>query len=78
MKALAGVVASRVAAEAQVAAIRAEAKDEATTARAEAEKCTKDKFWAGFFQGYTDLKRRVALVYLEWDLAAFSGVDSDH
>ena len=37
-----------------------------------------DDFKVGFFQGYTDLKRRVALVYSEWDFSAFSGFNSDY
>ena len=31
-----------------------------------------------FFQGYSDLKRRVAEDHPEWDLAGYSGVDSDY
>ena len=46
-------------------------------ALAEAQRNAKDEYDAGFFQGYVDLKRRVALVHLEWDLSAFSRVESD-
>ena len=44
----------------------------------EAEKVAEKEFGADFFQGYSDLKRRVALVHLEWDLTAFSGVELDY
>ena len=57
-KALADVVSSRVTAEAKVAAVYVETQ-------AEVEKAVEDGFGAGFFQGYTDLKMRVALVHLE-------------
>ena len=36
-----------------------------------------EDFDSGFFEGYADLKRRVALDHLEWDLSAYSGVESD-
>ena len=58
---------ARKASEAEVVAIRAEA-----------EKSAEDEFGAGFFQGYSDLKRRVALIHTEWNLTAFSEVDSDY
>ena len=53
----------------------AEAKvaEEVGVARAEA---AEKEFGAGFFQGYSDLKRRVALVHPEWDLTAYLGVES--
>ena len=72
---MADVVASRTAFEGQVTAVRTEAEEEVVAALAEAEKAAEDEFEAGFFQGYTDLKRRVALAYPEWDLSPFSGVD---
>ena len=40
-------------------------------------KAAEEEFGANFFQGYSDLKRRVALVHPEWDLTAFSDVESD-
>ena len=40
-------------------------------------KAIEEEFGAGFFHGYSDLKRMVVLVYPEWDLTAFSGVESD-
>ena len=36
-----------------------------------------EEFDAGFFQGYADLKRRVAVDHPEWDLSAYSGADSN-
>ena len=41
------------------------------------QKKAENEFDAGFFQGYADLKRRVALLHPEWDLSTFSGVESD-
>ena len=38
---------------------------DAATARAEAGKATEEEFESSFFQGYTDLKRRVVIEYLE-------------
>ena len=77
-QALADVIAARTAVEAEMATIRAEAKDAIAAARAEGEKTTEDELEAGFIQGYFDLRRRVTLAHLEWDLSAFSGVDSDY
>ena len=58
---------AKKAAEAEEATFRAEAEqatEEAlTTVRAEAEKAAEDEFGASFFQGYSDLKRRVALTH---------------
>ena len=59
-------------------AIWAEADEAIATARAEAKKAAEDEFGANFFQGYSDLKRRVALAHPEWDLSTFSGVDLDY
>ena len=42
-----------------------------------AAKASEQGFGLGFFQGYADLKRRVALDHPEWDLSGYSGVDSD-
>ena len=36
-----------------------------------------EEFEAGFFQGYSDLKRRVIANHPEWDLSTYSGADSD-
>ena len=44
--------------------------------QAETGKAVEEEFEAGFFQGYTNLKRRVAADH-EWDLVAYSGADSD-
>ena len=63
---------------ADVAAARAEAKVALQAAREEDKKAAEDEFAAGFFQGYSDLKRRVAEDHLEWDLAGYSGIDSDY
>ena len=52
----------------------AKASEDVATSLAEA---AKEEFGVGFFQGYSDLKMRVALVHPEWDLTAFSGVESD-
>ena len=50
---------------------------EATAAsRADAAKAD-EEFEAGFFQGYSDLKRRVVVDHPEWDLSTYSGADSD-
>ena len=67
-----------VAARAETSAARAEAEEAIAAARAEARKAAEDEFAAGFFQGYSDLKRRVAEDHPEWDLAGYSGVDSDY
>ena len=67
-----------VAAKAEASAVRVEANDAVAVARAEAEKAVEDEFASGFFQGYSDLKRRVAEDHPEWDLSAYSGVDSDY
>ena len=61
-----------------MAAVRAEAKEVVTDVWAEAEKTAEDEFGTDFFQGCSDLKRRVALAYPEWDFSAFSGVESDY
>ena len=50
----------------------------AETAREEAEKAADAEFDTGFFEGYSDLKRRVALVHPEWDLSGFIGSESDY
>ena len=65
------VVATRV----EVSPVRAEVDDAVATARAEAKKAAEDEFAAGFFQGYSDLKRRVVVDHPEWDLSAYSGID---
>ena len=52
--------AAEVKALADVAATRAEAKVSICDAREEGMKAAEDEFAAGFFQGYSDLKRRVA------------------
>ena len=75
---MAEIVANRAAAKPERAAVRAEAEEAVTTDRAEAEKPAEDEFGACFFQGYSDLKRRVALAHPEWDLSAFSRVDSNY
>ena len=67
-----------MATRAEVSAVRAEAEEAAATALDEAKKTAEDEFGVGIFQGYTNLKRRVALVNPEWDLFAFSGVDLDY
>ena len=63
---------------AEVSVVRPEAEEVAAPTRDEAEKTAKDEFAAGFFQGYSDLKRRVAIDHPEWDLFASLGVDSDY
>ena len=40
-------------------------------------KALEEEFGTGFFHGYSELKRRVALVHPEWYLTAFLGVESD-
>ena len=55
----------KAAAEAEMAIVRAEADEAIVVARAEAEKATEAEFGTGFFQGYSDLKRRVALNHPE-------------
>ena len=60
-----------------VAQGKGKALADAITAQDEAEKSTKEEFEVGFFQGYANLKRRSALDHPEWDLAVYSGVDSD-
>ena len=71
---MADIAAARV----ETSAARAEAKKAIAAARAEARKAAKDEFPAGFFQGYSELKRRVAEDHSEWDLVGYSGVDSDY
>ena len=71
-------MADLVAAQAEVSAVRAEAVKAITIARGEAEKTAEDEFATGFFQGYSDLKRRVAMDHPDWDLSAYSGVNSDY
>ena len=51
----------KAAAEAEMAAVRAEPDEVVAAARAEAEKAVEDEFRASFLQGYSDLQRRVAL-----------------
>ena len=58
--------------------MRAEADDGIADARSEAGKAAEDEFAARFFQGYSNLKRRVAAKHPEWDLSAYSGVYSDY
>ena len=77
-QALADFVAIWAAAEVEVVAVRAEVNEAIKVAQADAEKAAEDEFRVGFFQGYTDLKRRVAMAYLEWDLSSFSGVNSNY
>ena len=66
----------------EAATVRAELEaareelEEAAASRADAAKAD-EEFDAGFFQGYSDLKRRVAIDHPEWDLSAYSGADSD-
>ena len=65
---------------ARTALVAAETKalvDLAAT-QAEAAKEVEKEFRVGFFQGYSDLKRKVALVHPEWDLSSFSGAKSDY
>ena len=85
-KALADVTAARAkakkAAEADMATVFTEDEQAAEEAIAavpvEVEKAAEDEFGAGFFWGFLDLKRRVALTHPEWDLTAFSRVNSDY
>ena len=58
--------------------MRAEADDVIAAARPEAGKAVEDEFTAGFFQGYSDLKRRVAVDHPKWDISTYSRVDSDY
>ena len=57
-------------------AARADLVDTAT-ARSEAGKAANEEFESGFFQGYANLKMRVFVDHPKWDLAAYSGVNSD-
>ena len=57
-----------------LAAAKAKVAEDVVAARVEV---VEEEFWADFFQGYSNLKRRVALVHFEWDLTAFSSVESD-
>ena len=61
-----------------MAAARAKAEVALQAAREEGKKAAEDEFAAGFFQGYSDLKRRVAEDYPDWDLASYSEVDSNY
>ena len=56
--------------------VKGKAFADAATARAEADKTTKEELKAGFFQGYINLKRRTALDHPKWDLTAYSGADT--
>ena len=67
-----------VATRAEVSTVRAEVDDMVAVALAEVEKAAEDEFAAGFFQDHSDLKRRVIVHHPEWDLSAYSGVDSDY
>ena len=49
----------------------------AATALAKAGKTVEEEFEASFFQGYADLKRRVAVDHPKWDLATYSGANSN-
>ena len=60
---MAEIVAARANTEAEVTVVRSEAKEAVAAAREEDKKTTKDEFATGFFQGYADLKRRVALAH---------------
>ena len=51
----------KVTIEAERSTVWVEVDKVVTTAWAKVEKATKDEFGAGFFQGYSDLKRRLAL-----------------
>ena len=73
-KALADVAAAR----AETSAARAKAEEAVASARAEARKDAEDGFAASFFQGYSNLKRRVVEDHPKWDLAGYSRVDSDY
>jgi len=42
-----------------------------------ATEAAEQEFDKGFFQGYSDLKRRVAVDHPEWDLTGYSGAESD-
>ena len=64
-QALANVIAAQAAAEAGMVAIRAKAEEAIAAYRVEADKTVEDEFGVGFFQGYSDLKRRVALAHPE-------------
>ena len=64
-QALADVVAAGTTTEVEMGAVCVEADKVATDAQVEAEKAAEDEFGAGFFQGYTDLKMRVASAYPE-------------
>ena len=61
-----------------MAVVCAEAEVALQAVREEGKKAIEDEFAAGFFQGYSDLKRGVAEDHPEWDLAGYSGVDSDY
>ena len=66
----------------EAATVNAELEDaraeleEVAANRAEAGKAD-EEFEAEFFQGYSDLKWRVAADHLEWDLTAYSGAEFD-
>ena len=74
----AALAAARAEAEAALRSAREETEAALQAAREEGKKAAEDEFAAGFFQGYSDLKRRVAEDHPEWDLAGYSGVDSDY
>ena len=51
---------------------------ECATAWNTAERIVDEEFEADFLQGYIDLKRRVALDHLDWDLSGYQGAESDY
>ena len=46
---------------------------DAVAAKVEAEKATEEEFEEGFFQGYDNLKKRIAVDHPKWDLTGYSG-----
>ena len=61
----------------EVSAVKAGAEEATAAAQNNAEKTVEDEFAAGFFQSYSDLKRRVAMDHPAWDLSAYLRVVSD-
>ena len=65
-------------ARAVLATTEAKVLADVVATQAEVAKESEEEFEADFFQGYSNLKRLVALLHLEWDLFIFSGAESDY
>ena len=65
-------------ARATMATAEAKALEDTVVARTEAAKKSEKDFGTCFFQGYSDEKKRVALIHPKWDVSGFSGIESDY